>query len=141
MSTEKECIFCNITAGEIPCFKLYEDNDTLAFMDINPASAGHALVIPKAHYPDVYSISDDAIAAVAKTGRRIARAVESVVAPDGMNLLQCNGPGAAQGVFHFHLHVLPRSLGDELKLNWGPKPGDMQAIGKLAEKIRTAVEE
>ena len=140
MSNEKDCIFCKIIAAEIPSFKLYEDADTFAFMDINPASTGHALVIPKAHHPDVYSISDDAIAAVSRTAKRIARAVEAVVEPDGMNLLQCNGPGAAQSVFHFHMHVLPRRIGDDLRLNWGPKPGDMQAIEQLARQIRAALE-
>lgn len=139
MNTENDCIFCKIIAAEIPSCKLYEDDDTFAFMDINPASPGHALVIPKAHHPDVYSISDDAIAAVARTAKRVARAVESVVKPDGMNLLQCNGPGAAQSVLHFHMHVLPRHLGDDLKLNWGPEPGDMRAIEQLAEKIRAAL--
>jgi histidine triad (HIT) family protein len=136
MTTDADCIFCKIMAGEIPCFKLFEDDETLAFMDINPANEGHALVIPKEHAKDVYAVSDAAITATVTTAKKIAAAVDKTLSPDGLNLLQCNGPAAAQSVFHFHMHVLPRREGDELKLNWGIKPGDMDAIGALAERIR-----
>lgn len=136
MRSDPDCIFCKIIDGEIPCFKLYEDDDTLAFMDINPASEGHALVIPREHSADVHSVSDAAITATAKTAKRIAAAVDRTLGPAGLNLLQCNGPAAAQSVLHFHMHVLPRQQGDELKLNWGLEPGDMDAIGELADRIR-----
>ena len=136
MTADPDCIFCKIIAGDIPCFKIYENNDTLAFMDINPASEGHALVIPREHSRDVHAISEEAIAATVSTAKKVAAAVEKTLQPDGLNLLQCNGPGAAQSVFHFHMHVLPRSNGDELKLNWGLQPGDMDAIGALAGRIR-----
>ncbi|NIM29397.1 MAG: HIT domain-containing protein [Gammaproteobacteria bacterium] len=131
-----DCIFCKIIAGEIPCFKLHEDDETLAFMDINPANEGHALVIPKEHSTDVHAISESAIAATVLTAKKIASAIQETLGPDGINLVQCNGPGAAQSVLHFHMHVLPRREGDELKLNWGLKPGDMDAIGALAERVR-----
>ncbi len=131
-----DCIFCKIIAGEIPCFKLYESDDVLAFMDINPANEGHALVIPKEHSADVHAVSSAAISATVITAKMIAAAIEKTLSPDGINLLQCNGPAAAQSVLHFHMHVLPRRDGDELKLNWGLEPGDMDAIGKLAERIR-----
>ncbi|TNF89470.1 MAG: HIT family protein [Gammaproteobacteria bacterium] len=137
MSSDPDCIFCKIIAGEIPCFKIYEDDDTLAFMDINPANEGHALVIPKEHAENVHSVSDDAIAATVITAKKVAAAVNKTLDPQGLNLLQCNGPAAAQSVLHFHMHVLPRRDGDELKLNWGLEPGDMDAIGQLAERIRT----
>jgi len=136
MTADADCLFCKIIAGEIPCFKLYENDETLAFMDINPANEGHALVIPKEHAKDVYAVSDAAITATVKTAKKIAAAVDKTLSPDGLNLLQCNGPAAAQSVFHFHMHVLPRREGDELKLNWGLKPGNMDAIGSLAERIR-----
>ncbi len=136
MTADADCLFCKIIAGEIPCFKLFENNETLAFMDINPANEGHALVIPKEHATDVYTVSDSAIAATIATAKKIAAAIDKTLNPDGLNLLQCNGPAAAQSVFHFHMHVLPRRQGDELKLNWGIKPGDMDAIGALAERIR-----
>lgn len=137
MSSDSDCIFCKIIAGEIPSFKLFEDENTLAFMDINPASTGHALVIPKEHAADVYSVSEAAIAQTVRTAKTIAIAIDRTLNPDGLNLLQCNGPAAAQSVMHFHMHVLPRREGDELKLNWGLEPGDMDAIGALAERIRS----
>ena len=136
MSPDPDCIFCKIIAGDIPSFKLYEDDDTIAFMDINPASEGHALVIPREHADNVHSVSAAAITATVLTAKKIAGAIERTLHPGGLNLLQCNGPAAAQSVLHFHMHVLPRSDGDMLKLNWGLEPGDMDAIGALAERIR-----
>ena len=136
MTADADCLFCKIIAGEIPCFKLFENDETLAFMDINPASEGHALVIPKEHSRDVHAVSDAAITATIATAKKIAAAIDKTLNPDGLNLLQCNGPAAAQSVFHFHMHVLPRREGDELQLNWGLRPGDMDAIGALAERIR-----
>ncbi len=136
MTADADCLFCKIIAGEIPCFKLFENDETLAFMDINPANEGHALVIPKEHSRDVHAVSDAAITATVTTAKKIAAAIDKTLNPDGLNLLQCNGPAAAQSVFHFHMHVLPRREGDELKLNWGLRTGDMDAIGALAERIR-----
>jgi histidine triad (HIT) family protein len=136
VSSDADCIFCKIIAGAIPCFRLYEDAHTLAFMDINPANEGHALVIPKEHARDLHEVSDEAAARTVATAKKIAGAVRATLDPDGINLVQANGPGAAQSVFHFHVHVLPRRSGDELKINWGLEPGDMDAIGKLAERIR-----
>ena len=131
-----DCIFCKIISGEIPCFRLCEDEHTLAFMDINPAHEGHALVIPKVHARDLLAIEPESLAAVTITARRVARAVDATLKPEGINLMQCNGEAAGQSVFHFHMHVLPRKLGDELKMNWGLKPGNMDAIGALAERIK-----
>jgi len=136
MTADTDCLFCKIIAGEIPCFKLFENDETLAFMDINPANEGHALVIPKEHARDLYAVSEAAITATVKSAKKIAAAIDKTLDPDGLNLLQCNGPAAAQSVSHFHMHVLPRQVGDELKLNWGLKPGDMDAIGALAERVR-----
>ena len=140
MSNDPDCIFCKIIAGEIPCFKIYEDDDTLAFMFINPANDGHCLVITKEHAGTLYDVSDGAIAAAARTAKRVARAVDAVVAPDGINLVQANGKGAEQSVFHFHLHVMPRWVGDELKMNWGHQPGDIGKIKDLGERVAAAVE-
>lgn len=134
-----DCVFCRIVAGEIPCFKLHEDEATLAFMDINPANEGHALVIPKEHWANLFEVTPEALNATVLVAQRIAAAVSEVLDPPGLNLLQCNGPAAAQSVQHFHLHVLPRQMDDALALNWGIKPGDMKAIGALAERIRSAV--
>jgi histidine triad (HIT) family protein len=136
MKADPDCIFCKISAGQMPCFKLLEDDDTLAFMDIYPASDGHCLVIAKDHYPSLFEISDEAIAAVSRSVSRVARAVNRALSPAGLNLVQANGPGAQQSVEHFHVHVLPRQRGDELKLNWAAAPGDAQTIAAIAEKIR-----
>lgn len=139
MSSDPTCIFCKIVAGTIPCFKLYEDEHSIAFMDINPGNEGHALAIPKAHHPDVYSMPPALLGAVAQTAQRVAVAVQKALAPDGMNLVQANGRGAEQSVFHFHLHVLPRKVGDELKLNWGHRAGDMARIKELHARILAAI--
>lgn len=136
MASNPDCIFCKIIDGEIPCFKIFEDDGTLAFMDINPANEGHALVIPKTHAADVHSVSVEAISATVVTAQKVAAAVDKTLDPDGLNLLQCNGPAAAQSVMHFHMHVLPRYDNDELKLNWELVPGEMEAIGALAASIR-----
>jgi histidine triad (HIT) family protein len=136
MRTDPACIFCKIVAGAVPCFRLCEDAETLAFMDVNPVHDGHCLVIPKAHYPSVFEIAPDALAAAALAAGRVARAVQAALQPDGLNLIQANGPGAAQSVGHFHFHVLPRRLGDGLPINWQPQPGDMARIAAVAERIR-----
>ena len=136
MNRDPSCIFCMILAGEVPFFKVYEDATTLAFMDINPANEGHCLAIPKSHFDTIYAAAAGEVGEVAETARKVAKAVNEVVKPDGLNLIQSNGPGAGQSVMHFHIHILPRRLGDELKINWRLKRGNSEAIAKLAEKIR-----
>jgi histidine triad (HIT) family protein len=136
MKTDSSCIFCKIVVGQLPCIKLLEDDATLAFMDTYPANDGHCLVVAKEHYPTLFEITDETLAAVSRSVSRVARAVNRALSPEGLNLVQANGPGAHQSVKHFHVHVLPRKLGDELKLNWGVKPGDRDTIAALAEKIR-----
>lgn len=136
MTTDPDCIFCKIIAGEIPSFKIFEDDKSYAFMDINPANEGHALAIPKNHAPNVYEIAEADIAAAANAARLVARAIEQELDIDGLNLVQANGPGAKQSVMHFHIHILPRRTDDKLMMNWPLAPGDMEAIGALAEKLR-----
>src|SRR5690349_23885571 len=101
MASDPNCIFCKIVKGEIPSFKLYEDGQTLAFMDINPVHDGHCLVIPKEHFPTVFDVAPDAFAAAARTAIKVAKAVNEATKPDGLNLVQSNGAGAAQSVQHF----------------------------------------
>ena len=136
MTTDPNCIFCKIAAGTIPSFKVHEDGETLAFMDINPANDGHCLVIPKAHFPTLFALTPEAFAAAGRSVIKVANAVNAALTPDGINLLQANGPGAGQSVFHFHIHVLPRRHDDGLSINWTPKPGDRAHIAEIAEKIR-----
>ena len=139
MRTDPDCIFCKIVAGEIPCFKLIEDDATLAFMDINPGNPGHALAIAKEHWEDLYVMPGELLGAVGRTAQRVAKAVDAALSPDGINLVQANGKGAEQSVFHFHIHVLPRTVGDGLKLNWGHNPGDMDAIKAVYERVKAKI--
>jgi histidine triad (HIT) family protein len=139
MKTDTDCVFCKIVAGQMPCFKLLEDDNTLAIMDTYPANDGHCLILAKEHYPTLFDISDEAFAAVSRSVIKVARAVNQALSPVGLNLVQANGPGAQQSVRHFHVHVLPRKRGDQLKLNWGVKPGDGETIAALAEKIRASL--
>ena len=105
-------------------------------MDIFPANDGHCLVLTKEHYPTVFDVTDEAFAAVSRSVRKVAQAVNLALSPAGLNLVQANGPGTHQTVAHFHVHILPRKLGDQLPLNWSAKPGDQATIGALGEKIR-----
>ncbi|MFO0989090.1 MAG: HIT family protein [Alphaproteobacteria bacterium] len=139
MRTDPNCVFCKIVAGQIPCFRLYEDERTLAFMDINPGNPGHALAIAKEHWENLAAMPALLLGPVLNTAQRVAKAIEAALRPDGINLLQANGSGAAQSVFHFHVHILPRRVGDELKMNWGHRPGDMAAIKAAYERIKAAL--
>lgn len=132
----QDCVFCKIIAGTLPSYRICEDAEAVAFMDINPANPGHVLVVPREHAPDVYAASPSALAAATAMAQRVARAVQAELAPDGLNLVQANGPGAAQSVAHLHIHVLPRRLGDDLAMNWGLVPGDRDAIAALADRLR-----
>jgi histidine triad (HIT) family protein len=133
------CVFCLILAGEIPSLRVHEDDATLAFLDIHPVHPGHTLVIPKAHHANVFELPPELIARTAQTAQRIARAVQAAFAPPGLNLLQCNGPAAAQSVEHFHVHVIPRAMEDGMRMNWAQTPGDHAALQEAAERIRRAL--
>ena len=135
MQTDPDCVFCKIVAGDIPCFKLFEDAETLAFMDINPFNPGHCLAIPKSHFADLYTMPPTALAATTRTAAQLAQAVNQAIQPDGLNLIQANGPAAGQSVFHFHFHIFPRRAGDDANLNWGQVAGNIDEIGQLAKKI------
>ncbi len=140
MASDPECIFCKIASGVAPSFKIYEDEHSLAFMDINPYNEGHSLAIPKAHFNNLLDVSADAMAATINAAQRAAQAIEKTMSPDGINLIQANGPGAAQSVMHFHIHVLPRKFGDEAPINWGLRPGNQAVIAELAEKLMGAID-
>lgn len=126
-----DCIFCAIVADDLPATRIAETEAALAFMDINPATRGHALVIPKIHAKDLLAIDDDDLAHCTVLARQIAaRAVEHLGA-DGVNILNSCGVAAWQTVFHFHIHVVPRYLGkDGLELPWVPTPGDPAVIAE-----------
>jgi histidine triad (HIT) family protein len=136
---DDDCIFCKIIRGEIPCFRVLEDDDVLAFMDVNPIAAGHVLVVPKHHSKDIMETPPEWVGKAFAGAGRAAQAVRKTLNPEGINIVQANGPGAKQSVFHLHVHVIPRSSGDGLTMNWELIPGDMDDIGKLAEQIAANV--
>ena len=132
-----DCIFCKIAAGEIPSVKVYEDDRVLVFMDINPISEGHLLIIPKAHAATIYEITEDDFLAVMSATHKLAAAVKKALNPDGINLLQLNGRAANQVVPHLHMHIVPRWSGDGLTISqWDMVAGDIENIKAVAEKIQ-----
>jgi histidine triad (HIT) family protein len=130
-----DCLFCKIVAGEIPSTRVHEDERTIAFMDINPGTRGHLLVIPRAHATDLLEISDEDLAACARTAKQMAARVKERLHADGVNLLNSCGQAAWQTVFHFHIHVIPRYAGDPLRLPWHPAPGDRDEIAAAAAEL------
>ncbi len=132
----EDCIFCRIVAGEIPAHVVDEDERTLTFMDIAPATRGHALVIPRQHAADLWEIEQDELLAVSAAAHRQALRVRDRLEADGVNLINSCRPAGWQTVFHFHVHVIPRYDGDPLKLPWVPAPGDMQEIAAVAQALR-----
>lgn len=115
------CIFCKIVKGEIPARKVYEDENTLAFLDITPNTKGHSLVIPKTHVTDIYEIEPEKFAAVAKAAKKVAGLLKEKLGADACNLVQSNGEIAEQDVFHLHMHVIPRYSKDSVSLWMGVK--------------------
>jgi histidine triad (HIT) family protein len=134
------CIFCAIAAGQAPAIVVYEDEYTMAFMDINPATRGHVLVIPKRHARDLLDVSEEDLQHVMRTVQCMARAVDQALQPDGVNLIQANRIAAFQSVYHFHVHVIPRWFGDGIAPPWRHAPGDPQVLRELGARIKTALE-
>lgn len=132
---DPECIFCKILAGEIPATIVDEDERTIAFMDIAPATCGHALVIPRAHSADLLSVEPEDLRAVALAAQRLAARAKTRLRADGVNLLNSCGRAAWQTVFHFHVHVIPRYEDDPLRLPWVPGAGDPAAIAAAAQEL------
>ena len=132
---DDNCIFCGIVAGDLPAQIVDSDEHTVAFMDISPATKGHALVIPRAHSADLFEISDEDLRNTMITARRLARRIDEALEPDGFNILNSCRPAAWQTVFHFHVHVVPRYADDPLELPWTPKPGDEEEIKAAAEAL------
>jgi histidine triad (HIT) family protein len=132
---DPDCIFCKIVAGELPATIVDEDKRTLSFMDIAPATRGHALIVPREHSRDLLSIDADDLAAVGLAAQRLARRVTDRLGADGVNLLNSCGAVAFQTVFHFHVHVIPRYEGDPVRLPWVPAPGDPGEIAAAAQEL------
>jgi len=134
--SDQDCIFCQIVAGELPSQRVDEDERTLAFMDISPATRGHALVVPRRHARDLFEISAEDLQATVLAAQRLARRVHERLGAEGVNLLNSRGQVAWQTVFHFHVHVIPRYHNDPLRLPWTPAPGDPDEIAATADLLR-----
>jgi len=135
-----DCVFCRIRDGRTPAMKVFEDERTICIMDINPLSAGHCLVLSKAHAATIFEAQAADLQAAIVTAQRVAIALKQTLEPDGLNVLQANGPAAFQSVAHFHLHLIPRWMRDGLGFDWKLVPGDRAQIMKTGEKLRAAIE-
>ncbi len=133
------CIFCAIAAHQQPAEIVYEDERTMAFLDINPANPGHTLVIPKRHAANLFEIDEEDAAAVMRTAVQVARAIRAALAPDGLNLVQSNGRAGGQEIFHLHVHVIPRWVGDGLRLARPPVVRRERPLSEVAAEIRRAL--
>lgn len=111
-----DCLFCKIIRGEIPCHKVYEDSCSLVFLDVNPTSKGHALVIPKSHYENIHDISEESLHAVMKTVKKMSSVLIEKLGASGVNIVNASGKDAQQSVFHIHFHIVPRYKDDGLDL-------------------------
>jgi len=135
----ENCIFCKIANGEIPSYTVYQDDDTLAFLDINPNTRGHILVIPKKHATNITDMDDKDIASVFRTVHKVVSGLQAAINPEGFNLVVNHGEVAGQVIHHFHCHVIPRNTGDSIEYNFEgitPSPEEFQELtGKVAEHI------
>lgn len=137
--SREDCIFCRIVAGRARSHPVWEDADTLAFMDLAPLAAGHVLVIPKPHWENVFETPAPALGAVMATAKRVAHAIRAAIAPPGLGVYQVNGRAAGQTVFHYHVHLIPRYEGISLDLH-GRRRADRAELDRVAERIRGGLE-
>jgi histidine triad (HIT) family protein len=132
----EDCIFCKIVAGELPSEMVQEDEHTVAFMDLNPWTRGHALVIPRTHSPNLYEVGDDDLRHTSSAAKRLALRMKKRLRCDGVNLLNASEPAAWQTVFHFHVHVIPRYDDDPLQLPVRPRPVEQAELAEVAAELR-----
>lgn len=135
-----KCVFCKIVSGDIPSSVLYEDKDFKVIMDISPASRGHAIILSKKHFENLYELEDDVAENVLIVARKVAMAMKEELGCDGINFLQNNGEAAGQSVFHIHFHLIPRYKNDNVQITWTPgKYEDGEAM-ELADKVASRIE-
>lgn len=135
----ENCVFCRIASGELPASKVFEDDATLVFMDLQSVNPGHVLVVVKPHRANIYELDDELAGAAFRTAARMARAVKQAFGCEGVTLFQANEPAGAQTVFHFHIHVLPRWEGDGMALAWPAKNPPRAALDEMAARLRAAL--
>jgi histidine triad (HIT) family protein len=131
----ESCIFCRIVRGDAPADRIHEDEHVVVFLDLFPAAEGHTLVVPKAHFENLFEADDESLRAVACTSRRIAHALRAVLGAPGLGVFQLNGAAAGQTVFHYHMHLVPRRQGEELHLH-GRTRGDPAGMADLARRLQ-----
>ena len=136
MKKDPNCIFCKVAASEIPCCQVFQDECSLAFLDIGPLAEGHVLLIPREHFPTIDQMPADQAAAMLRNLPRLVGAVRSATGCQGVNVLQNNGRAASQVVPHVHLHIIPRSDGDEFHFNWPAGAYVQGRMEAVADKIR-----
>jgi histidine triad (HIT) family protein len=133
-----DCTFCKIVAGQLPSYRVLEDEHTVAFLDVAPASRGHTLIVPREHARDVWTISEAVHGHVARMVHRVCALVKTALAPDGVNVVHATGEAAWQEVFHYHTHVVPRWHGDDLRLMWSSQPAPGRELERSLELITAA---
>ena len=133
---DENCIFCKLANGDIPTATLYEDEDFRVILDASPASKGHALIIPKEHYANLYELSDELASKVLVLAKKMITKLTDILGCDGYNIVQNNGEAAGQTVFHFHLHMIPRSKDDGVGLGWLLGELTEEDKGELLSKIK-----
>ncbi len=132
---KEDCIFCKIANGEIPSTTIFENEEFKVFFDINPASKGHCLIVPKEHYDNIFDIDKDVAGRLFSLAASVARSLKKQLNCEGMNLVQNNGEIAGQTVFHFHLHLIPRYAGDTVNVKWAPGQADVEELAELAKAV------
>lgn len=134
-SSSDDCVFCRVLRGELPSTVVFEDEHTLAFLDIAPATDGHTLVVPKHHTEDLLSVTPENLSAVIRSAQAVARILENRLQPDGFSLFQSNRAAGWQDVFHLHFHVVPRWIGDPLRLPWTGVPAPAERTARVAARL------
>lgn len=137
--SKDDCIFCKIANGEIPSATVYEDSTCRVILDVNPANKGHALVIPKEHYDNIYSMDADTASKIFTIATEVAKAQKAELNPDGLNIVQNNGEAAGQTVFHFHMHVIPRYIKDNVNIKWLPEKPEADELEALSKALRKRI--
>ena len=131
-----DCIFCKIANGEIPSSTLYEDDDFRIFLDLAPASKGHALIVPKEHFDNLYELSDEKASKALVLAKKMISKMTKALKCDGFNVLQNNNECAGQTVYHFHMHLIPRYKGDDVGLKWTPGENTQEERDEIVNKVR-----
>ncbi len=132
---DENCIFCKIAGGDIPSKTIYEDEDFRVILDLSPATRGHALILPKEHFANLYELPDELAGKVMKLAKKMATLMTEKLGCDGFNLVQNNGETAGQTVFHFHLHLIPRYKDDQQKINWNPGSPSQEELEEIKNCI------